>query len=237
MQNVTDYEISRSKQGVKIWKDRTETFKMLPTFLTGQYFFQTPTKGNKNKAWSIQFHGPSTVYVVTKGEKAKSKPIGKREVDPSKSENKRQQNGVDGKNDAGKHPDTEKSGASSEEKKSETTNGWFKQEGSVVTSSNVSFTIILGKNLEGKGINRIKLQPIKSDEDWRIIFITGITRYLIVFVSINTYKFYVCLMKYLASMFFSSLKTTGGSYSYIEVFSNGNQWQKIQLFSLDRSKE
>ena len=181
LQNVTDYEISRSKKGVKIWKDRTETFKMLPTFLSGQYFFQTPTKGNKNKAWSIHVHGPSTFYVVTKGENVKSKPKGKRAADPANSENNRQQNGVDGKNDAGKHPNTENSGASSEEKTDETTNGWFKQEGSVVTSSDVSFSTILGKNLEGKNINRITLQPIKSDEDWRIIFITGITRYLIFF--------------------------------------------------------
>ena len=171
--NVTDYEISRSKHGVKIWKDSTETFKMLPTFLTGQYFFQTPTKGNKNKVWSIQVHGPSTVYVVTKGENVKSKPKGKRAVDTANSENKGQQNGVVGKNDAGKHPDKEDSGASSEEKKDETTNGWFKQEGSVVTSSNVSFTTILGKNLEGKSI--ITLHPIKSDDDWKIIFITGNT--------------------------------------------------------------
>ena len=167
MQNVTDYEISRSKHGVKIWTDTTETFKKLPVFLNGQYFFRTPTKGNKNKSWTIQVHGPSTIYVATKG---KTKPIGKRSVDPTIG----QQNGVDG------------------EKKNEITNGWFKQEGSVVTSSNVDFANILGKNLESKNINRITLQPIKSDEDRKIIFISGNNRYILVFVSTKV-KFFTCL--------------------------------------------
>ena len=61
---------------MQIWKDRTDTFKQLPPFLDGQYFFRTPTKGNKNNAWTIQVNGPSTIYVVTKEEKTKS--VGKR---------------------------------------------------------------------------------------------------------------------------------------------------------------
>ena len=180
--NVTDYEISRSKQGVKIWKDRADTFKKLPSFLDGQYFFRTPTKGNMNKAWSIQVHGPSTIYVVTKGEKSKS--VGKRAAngngnskkeDLTNKSNKRQQNGEDGKNNAGKHPSKDDSDTSSGKKKDEAADGWFKQEGSVVTSADVSLAKVLGKNFEGKGINRIKLQPIKSDDDWKIVFITGKT--------------------------------------------------------------
>ena len=178
--NVTDYEISRSKQGVKIWKDRTDTFKKLPTFLDGQYFFRTPTKGNTNKAWSIQVHGPSTIYVVTKGEKSKS--VGKRAAngngnskkeDLTNKSNKRQQNGEDGKNNAGKHPSKDDSDTSSGKKKDEAAEGWFEQEGSVVTSADVSLAKILGKNFEGKGINQIKLQPIKTDDDWKIVFTTG----------------------------------------------------------------
>ena len=180
MQNATDYEISRSKKGVQIWKDRTDTFKQLPPFLDGQYFFRTPTKGNTNKAWSIQVYGPSTIYVVSKGEKSKS--VGKRAVngngnsrkeDPTKKPNKGQKNGEDGKNNAGKHPSKDDSGTSSGTKKDEAANGWFEQEGSVVASTDVSLAKILGKNFEGKSINRIKLQPIKSDDDWKIVFITG----------------------------------------------------------------
>ena len=180
MQNVTNYEISRSKKGVQIWKDRTDTFKQLPPFLDGQYFFRTPTKGNKNNAWTIQVNGPSTIYVVTKEEKTKS--VGKRAVngngnsrkeDPANTANKGQQNGEDGKNNAGKHPSKDTSDDQRDKKKDEAANGWYEQEGSVVTSTNVSLTNILGKNLEGKSI--ITLQPIKSDDDWKIIFITGNT--------------------------------------------------------------
>ena len=178
--NVTEYEISRSKQGVKIWTDRTDTFKKLPTFLDGQYLFRTPTKGNKNKVWSIQVNRPSTVYVVTKGEKSES--VGKRAVngngnsrkeDPANTANKGQQNGEDGKNNGGKHPGKDNDSASSSKKKDEAANGWYEQESSVVTSTDVSLAKILGKNFEGKGINRITLQPIKSDEDWKIIFMIG----------------------------------------------------------------
>ena len=180
MQNVTNYEISRSKKGVQIWKDRTDTFKQLPPFLDGQYFFRTPTKGNKNNAWTIQVNGPSTIYVVTKEEKTKS--VGKRATsengnsrkeDPANTANKGQENGEDGQNDGGKHPGKDNDSASSSKEKDEAANGWYEQEGSVVTSTDVSLAKILGKTFEGKGISRITLQPIKSDEDWKIIFMTG----------------------------------------------------------------
>ena len=178
LQNVTDYEISRSKQGVKIWKDRTDTFKQLPPFLDGQYFFRTPTKGNKNNAWTIQVNGPSTIYVVTKEEKTKS--VGKRATNGNgivdgleNTANKGQQNGEDGKNNSGKHPGKDNDSASSSKKKDEAANGWYEQEGSVVTGTDVSLNKILGKNLEGQSI--ITLHPIKSDDDWKIIFITGNT--------------------------------------------------------------
>ena len=69
LENSTDNEISRSKQGVKIWKDRTDTFKKLPSFLDGKYFFRTPTKGNKGKTWTIQVHGPSKIYLIEKTDK------------------------------------------------------------------------------------------------------------------------------------------------------------------------
>ena len=150
---------------MKIWKDRTDTFKKLPTFLDGEYFFRTPTKGNKNKAWTIQVHGPSTIYVVTKGEAVKSKLVGKRSL--TESGNPRKDKGDD----------------SSGEKKDESTNGWLKQEGSVVTSSNVGLVKILAKNFEGESINRITLQPIKSDDDWKIIFMTSkIFRILVLYI-------------------------------------------------------
>ena len=178
MQNVTNYEISRSQKGVQIWKDRTDTFKQLPPFLDGQYFFRTPTKGNKNNSWTIQVNGPSTIYVVTKEEKTKS--VGKRATNGNgivdgleNTANKGQQNGEDGKNNGGKHPGKDNDSASSSKKKDEAANGWYEQESSVVTSTDVSLAKILGKNFEGKGINRITLQPIKSDEDWKIIFMTG----------------------------------------------------------------
>ena len=123
LENSIDNEISRSKQGVKIWKDRTDTFKELPSFLDGKYFFRTPTKGNKGKTWTIQVHGPSKIYLIDKIDKSL---------------------GI----------------------------GWVKKEVSVVTSSD-SFTKIWVKKLEDKGINRIVLQPITSDDIRRIIFITG----------------------------------------------------------------
>ena len=69
LENSTDNEISRSKQGVKIWKDRADTFKKLPSFLDGKYFFRTPTKGNKGKIWTIQVHGPSKIYLIEKIDK------------------------------------------------------------------------------------------------------------------------------------------------------------------------
>ena len=69
LENSTDNEISRSKQGVKIWKDRADTFKKLPSFLDGKYFFRTPTKGNKGKTWTIQVHGPSKIYLIEKTDK------------------------------------------------------------------------------------------------------------------------------------------------------------------------
>ena len=123
LENSIDNEISRSKQGVKIWKDRPDTFKELPSFLDGKYFFRTPTKGNKGKTWTIQVHGPSKIYLIEKTDKS----VG---------------------------------------------NDWLKKEGSVITSSD-SLTKIWVKNLEDKGINRIVLQPITSDDIRRIIFITG----------------------------------------------------------------
>ena len=123
LENSTDNEISRSKQGVKIWKDRTDTFKKLPSFLDGKYFFRTPTKGNKGKTWTIQVYGPSKIYLIEKTDKS----VGK---------------------------------------------DWLKKEGSVITSSD-SLTKIWVKNLEDKGISRIVLQPITSDDIRRIIFITG----------------------------------------------------------------
>ena len=163
---------------MQIWMDRTDTFKQLPTFLDGQYFFRTPTKGNKNNAWTIQVKGPSTIYVVTKEEKTKS--VGKRATNGNgivdgleNTANNGQQNGEDGKNNGGKHPGKDNDSASNSKKKDESANGWYEQESSVVTSIDVSLAKILGKNFEGKGINRITLQPIKSDEDWKIIFMTG----------------------------------------------------------------
>ena len=123
LENSTDNEISRSKQGVKIWKDRADTFKKLPSFLDGKYFFRTPTKGNKGQTWTIQVHGPSKIYLIEKTDKS----VGK---------------------------------------------DWLKKEGSVITSSD-SLTKMWVKNLEDKGINRIVLQPITSDDIRRIIFITG----------------------------------------------------------------
>ena len=165
---------------MQIWKDRTDTFKQLPPFLDGQYFFRTPSKGNKNNTWTIQVNGPSTIYVVTKEEETKSvrkratsENGNSRKEDPANTAKKGQQNGEDGKNNAGKHPSKDDSDTSSGKKKDEAADGWFEQEGSVVTSADVSLAKILGKNFEGKGINRITLQPIKSDEDWKIIFMTG----------------------------------------------------------------
>ena len=96
-----------------------------------------------------------------------------RKEDPANTANKGQENGEDGQNDGGKHPGKDNDSASSSKKKDEAANGWYEQEGSVVTSTDVSLAKILGKNFEGKGINRITLQPIKSDEDWKIIFMTG----------------------------------------------------------------
>ena len=69
LENSTDNEIFRSKQGVKIWKDRADTFKKLPSFLDGKYFFRTPTKGNKGNTWTIQVHGPSKIYLIEKTDK------------------------------------------------------------------------------------------------------------------------------------------------------------------------
>ena len=143
MENSTDNEISRSKQGVKIWKDRADTFKKLPSFLDGKYFFRTQTKGNKGQTWTIHVYGPSKIYLIEK-----TKNLGK---------------------------------------------GWIKKEGSLVTSSD-SFTKIWVKDLEDKGINRIVLQPITSDDIRRIIFITGNRGCLIeIYYSHNTSASMTCI--------------------------------------------
>ena len=59
-----NFEIVRTKVGVKVWKDKKDTFKRLPQFLTKSYHFQTPTRSVKDSEWGIDVHGPSTIYLV-----------------------------------------------------------------------------------------------------------------------------------------------------------------------------
>jgi hypothetical protein len=175
-----DYDLLSSKIGTKVWTDNDDKFTSLPDFLNGAYYFQTSVKGNKGKSWSLKVYGPSAIYIAIHDEvditiekleggggNMDSKP-----TNPT-DELDDEDNGDNVSRD--KRSDEVTGGLPEENNEGNTGDGpnkWRKLSGAVTTSA-LTLSQILAKNLHNKGLNTIELPEIQTENLTVSIFITG----------------------------------------------------------------
>ena len=56
--------VQQTKIGAKIWNDRDDKIEKIPRFLEHSYHIQHPKKDAINSDWSVEVHGPSTIYLA-----------------------------------------------------------------------------------------------------------------------------------------------------------------------------
>ena len=196
-----DYDLFIAKIGSTVWTDNSDRFTTLPGFLKDAYYFKTSVKGNKGKNWSIKVYGPSAIYIAIHDEvkitierleggeansniKSTEGLVDEDDGDPADSETRpdgdtdgppTQQSGGGSSENGGAATD-QNNGASNQENNEENTghdlNKWRKLRGAVTTSS-LTLSTILTKNLHNKGPNTVKLPEIETENFIMSIFITG----------------------------------------------------------------
>ena len=61
--SVEDSKFLLAKKGMNIWKDRNDKIESVPSNIKNLHFFQIPSKGHKDKAYSIKVLNKTTIYL------------------------------------------------------------------------------------------------------------------------------------------------------------------------------
>ena len=54
----------QTKIGAKVWNDKEDKIEKIPQFLVHSYHIQHPRKDAIDSEWSVEAHGPSTIYLA-----------------------------------------------------------------------------------------------------------------------------------------------------------------------------